>query len=78
MPKVVGTRLTRAKKMLEDAGFKVGKTVYSYDPCCGEYIILRQTPPEGEAPRPEHDRRPGRQRARVGPGGMTIRARDIV
>ena len=49
VPKVVGTRLSRAKKVLEDAGFKVGKTVYKYDPCCGEYIILKQTPPEGEA-----------------------------
>jgi eukaryotic-like serine/threonine-protein kinase len=48
VPKVVGTRLTKAKKMLEDAGFKVGKTSYRYDPCCGEYIILRQTPAEGE------------------------------
>jgi beta-lactam-binding protein with PASTA domain len=48
VPKVVGTRLTRAKKVLEEAGFKVGKTVYRYDPCCGEYIILRQTPAEGE------------------------------
>ncbi len=49
VPKVVGTRLTRAKRTLEEAGFKVGKTVYRYDPCCGEYIILRQTPGEGEA-----------------------------
>ena len=49
VPKVVGIRLTRAKKMLEEAGFKVGKTSYRYDPCCGEYIILRQTPAEGEA-----------------------------
>jgi len=45
----VGTRLTKAKKVLEEAGFKVGKTSYRYDPCCGEYIILRQTPAEGEA-----------------------------
>jgi beta-lactam-binding protein with PASTA domain len=49
VPKVVGIRLSRAKKVLEEAGFKVGKTVYRYDPCCGEYIILRQTPAEGEA-----------------------------
>ena len=48
VPKVVGVRLTRAKKLLEEAGFKVGKTSYRYDPCCGEYIILRQTPAEGE------------------------------
>jgi eukaryotic-like serine/threonine-protein kinase len=49
VPKVVGIRLSRAKKLLEEAGFKVGKTVYKYDPCCGEYIILRQTPSEGES-----------------------------
>ena len=49
VPKVTGMRLTRAKKLLEDSGFKVGKTSYRYDPCCGEYIILRQTPQEGEA-----------------------------
>jgi serine/threonine-protein kinase len=52
IPKVTGTRLTRGKKLLEDAGFKVGKTTYRYDPCCGEYIILRQTPAEGEAAAP--------------------------
>ena len=49
VPKVTGMRLTRGKKVLEDAGFKLGKTSYRYDPCCGEYIILRQTPQEGEA-----------------------------
>jgi beta-lactam-binding protein with PASTA domain len=49
VPKVTGFRLQRAKKVLEDAGFKVGKTTYRYDPCCGEYIILRQTPNDGEA-----------------------------
>jgi serine/threonine-protein kinase len=52
VPKVTGTRLTRGKKILEDAGFKVGKTIYRYDPCCGEYIILRQTPAEGQAAAP--------------------------
>lgn len=44
VPNVVGKSLTRAKKLLEDAGFKVGRTHYKYDPCCGEYIILEQTP----------------------------------
>ena len=67
VPKVVGTRLSRAKKVLEEAGFKVGKTVYKYDPCCGEYIILRQTPAEGEAAAAGSDRRPGRERARLRP-----------
>jgi beta-lactam-binding protein with PASTA domain len=52
VPKVTGRSLTRGKKLLEEAGFKVGKTIYRYDPCCGEYIILRQTPAEGEAAAP--------------------------
>ena len=51
VPKVVGKSLNRGKKALEDAGFKVGATKYQYDPCCGEYIILKQKPDEGaEAP----------------------------
>jgi beta-lactam-binding protein with PASTA domain len=51
IPKVVGKSLNRGKKTLEDAGFKVGATKYQYDPCCGEYIILKQKPDEGaEAP----------------------------
>ena len=51
VPNVVGSRLNRGKKLLEDAGFKVGKTRYKYDPCCGEYIILEQSPaPEQASP----------------------------
>ena len=49
VPNVVGARLNRGKKVLEDAGFKVGRTRYKYDPCCGEYIILEQTPPPDQA-----------------------------
>jgi len=52
VPKVVGKSLNRAKKALEDAGFKVGATKYQYDPCCGEYIILKQTPDEGASAPP--------------------------
>jgi beta-lactam-binding protein with PASTA domain len=48
VPNVVGQRLNRGKKLLEDAGFKVGRTRYKYDPCCGEYIILDQTPPAAQ------------------------------
>jgi beta-lactam-binding protein with PASTA domain len=43
VPNVVGKGLTKAKRTLEDAGFKV-HTRYKYDPCCGEYIILEQSP----------------------------------
>ena len=52
VPKVVGTRLNRGKKLLEDAGFKVGRTHYRYDSCCGEYIILEQTPSANDAAAP--------------------------
>ena len=48
VPKVVGIKVSRGKKVLEDAGFKVGKTTYSYDRNFGEYIILKQAPAEGE------------------------------
>jgi beta-lactam-binding protein with PASTA domain len=43
VPNVVGKGLTKAKRLLEDAGFKVHSR-YKYDPCCGEYIILEQSP----------------------------------
>jgi eukaryotic-like serine/threonine-protein kinase len=49
VPKLVGKRLQRAKKILEDAGFKLGKTKFTYDACCGEYVILKQEPAEGVA-----------------------------
>lgn len=52
VPNVIGSRLTRAKKLLEDAGFKLGRTRYRYDPCCGEYIILEQTPGASAAAAP--------------------------
>jgi serine/threonine-protein kinase len=48
VPKVVGMKLPRGKKILEDAGFKVGKTTYKYDRHYGEYVILKQTPAEGQ------------------------------
>ncbi len=48
VPKVVGAKVSRGKKLLEEAGFKVGKTSYSYDRNFGEYIILKQVPGEGE------------------------------
>jgi len=49
IPKVVGRRLSQAKKALRSAGFQVGKTRYTYNSCCGEYVVLRQTPAEGES-----------------------------
>jgi beta-lactam-binding protein with PASTA domain len=52
VPKVVGKSLNRGKKELEQAGFKVGATKYQYDPCCGEYIILKQTPEENAVAAP--------------------------
>ena len=52
VPKVVGFRLTRARKVLEEAGFKLGRSRYKYDPCCGENVILEQTPPADEPAAP--------------------------
>lgn len=47
VPKVVGLKLSKGKKLLEDAGFKVGKPTYTYDRHFGELIILKQEPAEG-------------------------------
>ena len=49
VPNVVGKGLNGGKRMLEDAGFKVGAVKYRYDPCCDEYIILEQHPEAGAA-----------------------------
>jgi beta-lactam-binding protein with PASTA domain len=51
IPSVVGKGLSKAKRLLEDAGFKV-HTRYKYDPCCGEYIILEQSPTPDQAAAP--------------------------
>jgi beta-lactam-binding protein with PASTA domain len=45
VPKITGKGISRGKRLLEEAGFKLGRTRYTYDPCCGENIILEQTPP---------------------------------
>jgi serine/threonine-protein kinase len=47
VPKVVGMKLAKAKKLLEGAGFKVGKTTYTYDRHFGELVVLKQEPAEG-------------------------------
>jgi serine/threonine-protein kinase len=52
VPRVVGQRMTRARKTLEDAGFKVGRVrIGSNDDKMGG-VILRQDPPEGAAAPP--------------------------
>lgn len=51
VPKVTGTRLTAARKVLEEAGFKVGKLRYIVDADRVGGIVLQQTPAVGtEAP----------------------------
>jgi beta-lactam-binding protein with PASTA domain len=47
IPKVVGMRMPRARKLLEDAGFRVGRIrIGSNDDRMGG-VILKQEPPEG-------------------------------
>jgi beta-lactam-binding protein with PASTA domain len=52
VPNVVGKGLNGGRKLLEEAGFKVGTVKYKYDPCCDEYIILEQHPEAGAAAAP--------------------------
>ena len=47
IPKVTGMRLPRARKLLEDAGFVLGKISYTVDEDRMGGLILRQDPPEG-------------------------------
>ena len=44
VPKVVGFRMTRAKKTLEDAGFKVGTTRTGSSDNFDEAVIIKQEP----------------------------------
>lgn len=47
VPKVVGISLSKAKKAIEAAGFKVGKTKYTYDNERAGLVVLKQEPAEG-------------------------------
>jgi serine/threonine-protein kinase len=46
VPKVLGLRLARAKKMLEDAGFKVGTTRTGSSDRFDDEVIIKQEPAE--------------------------------
>lgn len=46
VPKVLGLRLGRAKKTLEEAGFKVGKTLIGSSDRYDDDVIIKQDPPE--------------------------------
>jgi beta-lactam-binding protein with PASTA domain len=46
IPKVVGQRMSRAKKLLEEAGFKVGSTRYGSSDHYDVDVIIKQDPPE--------------------------------
>jgi beta-lactam-binding protein with PASTA domain len=48
----VGLRASKAKKTLEDAGFKVGKIRYGSSDDHDEGIVLKQTPAELAAAEP--------------------------
>ncbi|RLB58435.1 MAG: hypothetical protein DRI34_04820 [Deltaproteobacteria bacterium] len=52
VPKVTGMGLNRAKRLLEEAGFKVGKTTYRYDEDWSPYVVLGQQPRAGDKARP--------------------------
>ena len=44
IPKVIGFRLSKAKKTLEDAGFKVGTTRTGSSDNFDEQVIIKQDP----------------------------------
>jgi serine/threonine-protein kinase len=52
VPKVVGLRASKAKKALEEAGFKVGKIRYGSNDDHDEGIVLKQTPAENAPAEP--------------------------
>lgn len=52
VPKVTGVRLPRARKILEDAGFVLGKIHYGVDEDRMGGLVLRQDPAEGTASAP--------------------------
>jgi serine/threonine-protein kinase len=47
VPKVIGLRPSKAKKTLEDAGFKVGKTRYGSSDNYDEQVVIKQEPADG-------------------------------
>ncbi|WOH95450.1 PASTA domain-containing protein [Corynebacterium urealyticum] len=47
VPGVAGQKLDRAKKTLESAGLKVGKTIKEFDPDADPGTVLRTTPSKG-------------------------------
>jgi eukaryotic-like serine/threonine-protein kinase len=49
IPKVLGFRFTRAKKTLEDAGFKVGTKKYGSSDNYDDEVIIKQDPAENTA-----------------------------
>jgi len=46
VPKIVGLRLGKAKKTIEEAGFKVGSTRYGSSDSYDEEVIIKQDPAE--------------------------------
>ena len=52
IPKLIGMRLSKAKKTIEEAGFKVGKLRYGYSDSTDEQVVLKQEPAENTAAMP--------------------------
>lgn len=52
VPKVTGMGISRAKKLIEEAGFVVGSSRYQYNEDYGGNIVLRQDPAAGSKAAP--------------------------
>jgi serine/threonine-protein kinase len=49
VPRVIGLRMSRAKKLLEEAGFKVGTTKYGSSDDFDDEVVIRQDPADKTA-----------------------------
>jgi len=52
VPKVLGLRVSKARKAIEEAGFKVGSTKYGSSNDYDEEVIIKQDPPESSPAAP--------------------------
>jgi len=52
VPKVLGLRVSKARKAIEEAGFKVGSTKYGASNDYDEEVIIKQDPPESSPAAP--------------------------
>lgn len=52
VPRLIGLPLNRAKQVISDAGFKVGKIKWSYNEDWGAFIVLSQNPEQNTKAKP--------------------------